>query len=398
MAKILKSNINGTLRGYKCKLYPTPEQAARLDRLIELSRYTYNWAVNFENELYKSDKKFIQFYDLCKEFKKHRDSNAWLKEIPLTTARMAIKNAINAFQMFFEKVSNHPIFKSKKRAKKSFNSRNDRVYIKDDYITIEGMGHHNYILAKNHNIPFGPGVSYYNVTISFDGDDYWLSLQSTTKRVDHEQIVFDRHTNDPIGIDVGVVNLVTLSTGKQFHLPDISRYDKRRRREQKRLSVLQKKYLDISKRTKTKYEDVPKSKNYSKRVAAVRKTRRKMSNIYKNYVHNITKEIVEMYPSTIVIEDVSVRRITKQNPYLNKVVPQMLFNRIHNQLKYKAEDRGIPVLVADRYYPSSKRCNHCGYINKDLGKSRTYVCPVCGYTEDRDINAALNLRDLAYTN
>lgn len=395
MAKVLKSNIDGTLRGYKCKLYPTPEQAARLNRIMELSRYVYNWALNFENELYEKEKKFMYFYDLCKEFKKHRNSTPWLQEIPLTTARMAIKNAINAFNMFFEKVSNHPKFKSKKKSKKSFNSRNDRIYVKEDRIMIEGFGKHNYMLAKNHNIPFGPDIKYYNVTVSFDGDNYWLSVQTTVKRNKY-QILGPEEYNEPIGIDVGVVNLVTLSTGEQYHLPDISKYDKRRKRQQRRLSVLQNKYLDIAKRTKTKYEDVPKSKNYSKRVAAVRKTYRKISNIYKNYVHNMTKEIVEMYPSAIVIEDISVRRITKQNPYLNKVVPQMMFSRIHNQLKYKAEDRGIPVVTADRYYPSSKRCNHCGNINRNLEKERTYVCPKCGYTEDRDINAALNLRDLAY--
>lgn len=381
------------LRGYKIKLYPTEAQKKKLNRFIELSRYVYNWAVATINEAYAITGEFSSFTQLCKIFKDFRHKLSWLEEIPVCTARQAIKDAVNGFMKFFNKQANHPKFKRKSKPyKKSFTSRGERMYIFGDSIKLEGFERGDLILAKDHRLPSGEGIYYYDPTITFDGDNYWLS---TT--IYKEVQPLDIPVSEPIGIDVGIRNLVTTSYGETFHLPDTSKLQKRRNRQRRRLQKDYDKLLAEGKRTKTKYHDMPKSKNMLKRQTALRKTFRRISNINNTYIHTMTKRILDRNPSAIVIENISVEEMTKKNPFLNRKKPQMMFYTIHEQLRYKAADRGIPVITADKYFPSTKTCNRCGYIN-NIGSSAIYTCEACGYTIDRDLNAAYNLRDLAYNN
>ena len=376
------------LKGKKIKLYPTEEQAKKLDRYIQLYNYVYNWTLELEYRNYEQGNKFIRFIDACKLFGKFREATEWLKELPLTTSRQAIQDAINSFINFFSGNTDRPKFKSKRKSKKSFRSRAERLGVKGSGIRLEGFARKDLIEAKNHNLD--ENMRYYNPTVTFDGDSYWLSVtyERIPRKIENEQ-------QDPIGIDVGIRNLITTSDNVVYRLPNVDKLTKRQKRQQRRVGRDYRKLLAESERTRTKYEDLPKSKNMLKRQAAVRKTIRKISNIYRNYIHNATREIVNRNPSAIVIEDISVNEMIAETPYLKKSKPQMRFYEIHRQLRYKAEEAGIPVIVADKFYPSTKRCNCCGNI-KEITTQKTYVCHVCGYRNDRDLNAAYNLRDLAY--
>lgn len=379
------ANVN-RLRGHKIKLYPTAYQITKIHTVINTYRAVYNIALGIQIDTYNNGKKYIQYYDMCKIFSDMRKNDPkyeWLNEITMSTIRQALVDLDHAYKNFFNKFRLFPKFKSKRYSKKSFMIRSDRIYIRNtDYIQIPDIG---VIYTKTHNLPIGGRV--YNASIVFDGYFYWFTCQ-----YEREQIYLDCNKSKPIGIDVGVRNMITTSNGDFYKFSDTSKYEKRLKRQQRRLQKSYNYYIAESMRTKTKYEDVPKSKNMQKRLLARFKTIQKIKNKRKNDMHTATKRIVDSNPSAIVIEDIRTRQLIQTTPWIRKHKP--CFGMIHQMLKYKAEDRNIPIIVANHNYPSSQICSRCG--NKHKVYHHTYKCPICGLKIDRDLNAAINLENLAY--
>lgn len=153
--------------------------------------------------------------------------------------------------------------------------------------------------------------------------------------------------------------------------------------------------LDESKRTKIKFSQLPKSKNMLKLESQIRQQYRKINNILTTNIHTITKELVNMNPSAIVIEDLNVSGMRK-NKHLSEKVDEAKFYEFRRQLEYKCKWHGVDLIIADRWYPSSKICSCCGHKKDKLSLSeRTYVCEECGCVIDRDFNASMNLKYLA---
>lgn len=383
-----KCNANtDLLRGYRIKLYPTESQKEKIHQTIDVYRFVYNLGLTIQNYAYELDQGYISFYSMCSMFSKIEKSKIypWLSSIPLSTIRESLSDLDNAFQKFFKKVNKHPRYHSKKRAKKSFSVRADRTYIHDTYISISGIG---YVDIKKNIIP--TNVPIYDPTITFDGYDYWFSCCVEKPKIDMSDIP----KSEPVGIDVGIRNMITTSDGKYYHFSDTSKYEKRLKRQQRRLSKDYNLYFKESIRTKTKYEDVPKSKNHFKRLAKQHKSYAKIRYKRHNDINCATKEIVSKNPSAIVIENISVRE-QQRDWWARKFTPQMMYYEIHRQLKYKAADRNIPVIIADKQFPSSQICSNCGQRH-DVYRNKIFKCPYCGFRIDRDLNAAINLRNLAY--
>ena len=139
---------------------------------------------------------------------------------------------------------------------------------------------------------------------------------------------------------------------------------------------------------------MPKSKNHYKKLFKQHKSYSKIHNKKFNDINVATKAIVSKNPSAIVIEDLSVTEQLKDK-WIRKFSPKMLFNEIHRQIVYKAEDRNIPVIKADKNFPSSQICSNCGMRHK-VYRNKVFKCPYCGFRIDRDLNAAINLKNLAY--
>lgn len=386
-----KSNIDTeSLKGFKVKLYPTDNQRKELNRNIQVSRAVYNLGLEMQNNIYENGGKYIRYFELITEFGRMRNEDSdkiWLKDVSINTIRETLHNLDNAFIRFFKKQNRYPKFKSRKHSKKSFSIRSDRTHIYGEYIRISGLKD-PMILAKNHHIPDDKRM--YNTVVSFDGYDYWFSCTVESEKIDMTGI----ETYKPIGIDVGIVNMITTSDGDFYKYSDYSKYEKRLKRQQRRLSKDHNRYYKESLDTRTKYEDIQKSKNYYKRLKKRFKTISKMKNKRMNDIHTATKQIVNKNPSAIVIENISVREQLKDN-WIHKYIPQMMYYEIHRQLKYKAADRNIPVIVAEKGYASSQICSRCS--NRGYLKRRMFICSHCGYKEDRDLNAAYNLRNLAIT-
>lgn len=379
------------LRGYRIKLYPSEEQIELLQLNINSYRAIYNIGLDIQNRNYDNGNSYIKYFDMCKIFSDMRNNKIefqWFKLIQLSTIRQALRDLDNAFKGFFNKIARYPKFKSRKRSKKFFTTRSDRTHSIDNYIKIPGIG---LIEAKTNPIP--KNARLFNTGVSFDGFDYWFYCQMEKDFVEIPANIINDNRS-PIGVDVGIRNMITTSDGEYYHFSDTRKLEKRLKRQDRRLQKYYKKYLNISVHTKTKYEDIPKSKNMLKRLKDYFKTSSKIKHKKHNDIHNATKAIVEKFPSVIVIENISVTSQLKQR-WIRTFAPSMMFYEIHRQLEYKAADRNIPIIVADREYPSSQICSNCG-IRHNIGSRHIFKCPSCGLKIDRDLNAAYNLRNLAY--
>lgn len=381
------------IRGYKYRIYPTEEQKNKLDRFIDLFRYVYNWGIAKEREVYEkslineSDVTYYSFYDLCHMLinERNKPGNEWLKEIPLTTSRLALRNITTGYSKFFNKYNlSRPNFKSKKHSKHNFNTRNDRFKIKHDCIRIEGIS--TYI-----SLGFDCGLDLdkvSNPTISKDKlGNYYVSF---TLEEEVEELSISK--TDGIGIDLGIRRTLTLSTGEIFNQPNerIDKLERKRKRQQRHVAHDVNRRLNESKHTKTKYEDIPKSKRSIKRENKLRKLYRKIHNVKNTFYHTITKQIVMRNPKYVCMETFSSREICGRNKYMNKLLTNVSTFTITTMMKYKCEKYNIPFIQAPREFPSTKMCSNCGSIKK-MYNYHTYKCPICGMVEDRDINAAINL-------
>lgn len=377
-------------KGFKIKIYPNEEQIKEITNVLHTTRAIYNLGLEVQINNYKNGGKYISLFSMNTLFSKLRNGSdyPWLRRINASFMREELRRVDDAFIKFFKKINRFPKFKSKKHSKKSFGCRSDRTFIRGEYIQISGIS--GLVLAKKHPIP--EGVRLWGTTVSTDGyGNYWFSCKIDTDPIDMSDI----QKTEAIGIDVGIVNMITTSDGDIYKFSDISKIEKRKKRLEKRISRDCQKYYEQALDTRTKYEDIPKSKNHKKRIALRQKLYTKISNKRKTEIHTATKQIVDKNPSAIVIENISVRKMFREDgTWIHKYAPVMMFYEMHRQIKYKAALRGIPVIVAPENYPSSQICNCCG--SKGYFKHRTFVCPVCGYKNDRDINAAKNLRDLAY--
>ena len=194
------------------------------------------------------------------------------------------------------------------------------------------------------------------------------------------------NSNDGIGIDLGLKDFAIVSDGKTYKninkSAKIKKLEKKLRREQRYLS---RKYENLKKGESTQ-------KNIQKQKLKVQRLHHRINNIRTDYVNKSIAEIVKTKPSYITIEDLTVSGMMK-NRHLSKAIASQKFYEFRTKLKAKCDQNGIELRVVDKWFPSSKICHCCGAIKKDLKLSdRIYRCN-CGYTNDRDLNAALNLKD-----
>lgn len=399
--------------GYRLRIYPTEEQKELINKYIHLYRFVYNWGVALEEQHYqekkdgKSKRGFYSFYDLGELFTKFRNTpgNEWIKEIPKDTAKMALRDVYNSYTKFFMHKSRYPKFKSKKRSPKMFKTRYDRFYIDGDKVRFEGLpkiGVGANSIVDKVDLKFNSGFSrkdnikYIQPSISIDNlGNYWVSFS-----IDEPKKILKIPKSEPIGIDVGIRQTIVLSTGEIYIRPKkrIKKLEKQLQRIQHHVSRDINRRMQEAKRTKTKYDDIPISKRAQQRANKVRKIYTKITNIKQSFYYNTIKEIVTRNPESIVIETISTRDMqknNKQNKYMLPLLHTANFYTIHKIIENKCEQYGIQLIKAPSEYPSSQICSNCGY-KQNIGKKPIFKCPKCGTVIDRDINAAINLRNLVY--
>lgn len=384
--------------GHKIKLFPTESQKKRIFYIMNICRGIYNWVLGIENDAFERGEKFINYYDIGKIFTQYRNDPQyeWMKTIPHNTAKRVIRNAIFNYKLFFEKVCSKPRFKKKKDNFQSFPIRSERMYFSGDYVRFEGLeSPGEKVLCNSSKIPFPScrDTKYYKAAITYDGIDFWLSFSIPyTLPISYEP------NGEIIGVDIGLRKLAVLSNGTEYVMPNIKKLLKRETRLKRRVqtynSKIKKSLLDEGydiKEAKTKLEQI-KSKNQIKREKTLRKIAIRMKNIRHTFVHNMTTEIVNLYPKAIVLEDLKVKELKKKRRKLSKLIDDSSLRMIRDLIEYKAIPRGIEVVIANRWYPSTQICSNCG-CKHNPGRSEIYKCPFCGFSIDRDLNAAINLRN-----
>lgn len=367
------------IKSVKIRLFPTKEQELLMFKSIGCSRFSYNWALNRCNELYKQGNKY-SMPDIRKEFTqlKKKDEFKWLNEVSNTTMVESMRNLDKAFKSFFKKKSQYPKFKPKKKSRQSFYVRYDNLYFKDKTCNIEKIGKVKF--KTNYNIP---NCKYINPYCSYDGKYWYLSFGFEHNE---NQVVLNKDLS--IGIDLGVKDLAIVNVLDK----PIKNINKT-----KRVKKIKKRLRRLQRQVSRKYEEnrcgnkSVKTNNIIKLERQIKLLHRKLSNIRKNHIHQTTSKIIKLNPYRIVMEDLNIKGMMK-NKYLSKAIQEQGFYEFIRQMKYKCEFNGIEFIQVDRFYPSSKTCSECGSIKKDLKLSdREYICEECGCIIDRDKNASINL-------
>lgn len=373
------------IKGYKVKIHPNKEQQILMNKTFGCTRFAYNWTLNKQLEAFNNGQKFISEGELRKEFtklKKDMKANGenWLYEIPNNATKQAIKDCFRAYKNFFNKKAERPKFKSKKHSKLSFYNDTYKIKIFSNKVQLEVIGIMN--LAEKDRIPNG---KIYNPRISFDGLNYWLSVNI---EVDENQINknINKEKTEPIGIDLGIKTLMTCSNEMNFNRINTRKEIKKLKRLQRRASRY---YLNMKKNKTTE-----KSKNLLKLEKSILKQHQRIANIRLNNIHQITTNIIKLNPSHIVIEDLASSNMMK-NKHLSEKIADCSFHEIKRQLEYKCEWNNINLIIADRWFASSKICSNCGNKKDKLSLSeRIYKCDSCSCIIDRDFNASINLKNL----
>ena len=375
------------LKSFKTEINPTAEQKIRINKTIGTCRYIYNFYIDYNKALHDKGEKFMTGKSfsvwLNNEYIPNNPDKAWIKEVSSKAIKKSIEDGCTAFTRFFKHQSAFPNFKKKGKsdAKMYFvkNNPND-CKCERHRLNIPTLGWVR-IKEKGYIPTTKDGWKIKSGTVSIKAGRYYVSVL-----VEVPDIKIANNSNDGIGIDLGLKDLAIVSNGQTYKNINKSarlrKLEKQLRREQRGLS---RKYENLKEGEST-------YRNIQKQKIKVQKLYHKINNIRTDYINKTIAEIVKTKPSYVAIEDLNVSGMMK-NRHLSKAVASQKFYEFRTRLKAKCHDNGIELRVVDRWYPSSRMCHCCGNIKKDLKLSdRIYRCD-CGYIEDRDFNASLNLRD-----
>ena len=354
------------IRGYKFPVLPTEEQKTFFAKSFGCSRFVFNYFLNARKDHYLKNGKGIGYNDTAKllvVLKEDKDTE-WLNEVNSQSLQQSLRQLDVSYQRFFKKVSKFPSFKSK-YDKQSF-CVPQHFSFENGLLTIPKLK----AIKVNQHRPFGENYDICFLTISkTKTNKYFVSFI-----VEEDFIPKVKKTNKSVGIDLGLIDLMTFSDGKKISNPRIAK------KYRKKLEYQQRKH---SKKAK-------KGKNRERARVRLAKTYEKITNVKLDYAHKLTNNIVKNH-DTIVMEDLSITNMMKDHKKARSI-QEVSWYEIVRQLKYKSEWNNRKFVQVDRWFPSSKTCHDCGYIHQSLNEGdREWDCPICNIHHDRDYNASLNI-------
>ena len=364
-------------RAYKYKIKPTVKQQIQLSKTFGCARFIYNWGFDIKTKAWTNEHKSVSYFELAKELTalKQTDEYAWLKEVPNECLQQSLRNLDNAYTQFFKAKKGFPKFKSKKCSK--------------DVAKFIAAVHFDFDKWKVKIPKCGWVKLCYNkafdlltckigtLTVSRDKcGEYWCSIVVETAEQMKPKAKVSEAT--AVGIDLGIKDYAILSDGTKYGNPKF--YEQ----SQRRLKLLQQRFA----RTKKG------SNRHEVMRLKVAKQYRKITNSRVDFLHKLSTDVINRF-DTICLENLNVDGMLK-NHNLAKNIQSASWGEFVRQIKYKSEWFGKNVIFIGRFEPSSKTCSKCGHLNNDLKLSdREWVCPVCGEHHDRDINAAINIKQMA---
>ena len=366
------------IKGYKYKLIPNQEQRETLSKYFGCVRFIYNWGLEKKIETHKESGKSISYVKLSRELTllKQQKEFAWLKECSSDSLIQSLRNLETAFSNFFKKNAKYPKFKTKKHSRDSVKFMQ---HVHFDFVNwtvkLPKIGKVDLCKSRAFNqTTCKQGIT----TVSRDHcGTYWCVV--TVDDLQEMPSKAEISKDSSVGIDLGIKDYAILSDGRKFSNP------KHLENTKKKLAHLQKVF---SRKEKG-------SKNYEKMRIKVAKCHRKIANKRNDYLHNLSSYLVNNY-KTICLEDLNVKGML-QNHHLARAIQDASWGEFTRQLQYKSDWNGDNIIYIGRFEPSSKTCSVCGYKNEDLKLSdRKWTCPNCGTKHDRDVNAAINIKEMAF--
>ena len=376
------------LKSFKTEINPTEEQKTKIRKTIGTCRFIYNFYLAHNKKLHEDGKKFMSSNKfriwLNNEYLPQHPEYSWIKEAYSKAVTQSVNNGQTAFTRFFNHESAFPNFKKKGKSdvKMYFVENNPKdCHCERHRIKIPSLGWVR-IKEKGYIPTTKDGYVIKSGSVSIKADRYYVSVLVEVS--DNKTI---NHFDEGIGIDLGLKDFAIVSNGRTYQninkSAKLKKLERQLIREQRCLS---RKYENLKK------GDATQRANIQKQKLKVQKLHHRIDNIRTDYINKTIAEMVKIKPSYITIEDLNVKGMMK-NRHLSKAVASQKFYEFRAKLLTKCNKSGIELRVVDRWYPSSKICHCCGSIKKDLKLSdRIFKCR-CGYIEDRDFNAALNLRD-----
>ena len=365
---------------YRFRLYPTNDQKVLLAKHFGSVRFVYNWYLDYNQKQYTTNEKFVGWMSLIpsQDFKKLKAENPWLKEINSQSIISSISHCDKAFQRFFKHISGFPKFKSKKSNQFSFECPQGlELDFKHKKIFIPKFKKDGGIKCM-FSRKVKPG-KIGTATISRNpAGQYFVSFIVHTTEKEKDLIDKSKITKEnSIGIDFGLKHFLTLSDGRQIDSPEFFKH------------TLDKLKLRQRQFSKTKSD----SHNHERMRIKVAKIHNKIRNQRIDFLHKLSTSLVnDNQIDCICIEDLNMKGISK---LWGRKVGDLSYYSFTSMLDYKMKRRGKYLLKIGRFDPSSQICSHCGYRKKLSLDERIYNCPKCGTSLDRDMNAAINIRNFA---
>lgn len=355
-------------RGFRYRLSPTEEQIQKFLQFGGNTRFVWNTFARMNQDSYEKTQKFIFRFDLQNSLPALKEQFPFLKDSYAQNLTCVALNFGNSLNEFIKKRKGFPKFKKKDTMNDSFTyPQGWALYPNTLYLPKIG-----YVRFVKHRPMAGKPKS---VTVSQEGQQWYCSVLC-------EQEIAEQGINsdNPVGIDVGIKEFATLSDGTVINNPRITKkYEQKLAREQRRLS-----------------RKVKGSKNRFKQRMKVRKVHAKIKNTRTDFIHKTSTTIAEKYDS-VVMENLNVKDML-QDKKLAKSISDVSWYSFGNTLEYKCKRRFKGFTKIDKYAPSSKTCSGCGHVKDMPLNKRTYDCPECGLSIDRDLNASINIKNFSLQN
>ena len=360
------------LKAIKIRIYPTVEQVDFINKQFGCCRFVYNNCLAFRKDSYQNEHISVSSSEAVKHITVLKKDNEWLKDVHSKVLQQSVRDMNQAYDNFFKRHKGFPKFKSK------HDNRQSCRFPKDAFIGVRGNRIDLIKVLKNIHFKCSRNDERYLNRNQDKVKSITLSKEPNGKF--YLSILIDKplrqvpQSSSMVGLDLGIKDFAVTSDGQvieNFHF---------KKNEESRLKRLQR---QISKK-------IVGSKNREKARLRFAKLNEKIRNRKLNFLHDVTNHLIDEN-QVIVMEDLNVKGMVR-NHKLAESISEVNWGEFRRILAYKAAWHGRQLVFIDRFYPSSKRCNHCGYIYKELTlKDRQWVCPECGSLIDRDYNAALNI-------
>ena len=353
------------LKAFKYRIYLTDEQKVLLAKTFGCCRWFYNFALNLTNETYKATGKGLSRNEIINKLPELKKEKEWLTEVPSQALQQVALDLSSAFLNFFEKRAKFPKFK--KKGNKQSVRFPQGIKLDGEYLTLPKL---KKVYCKVSRLPEGKLKS---VTMSMTPSGKYFASCLYDDGIDLPK---QNSEGKAVGIDLGIKDFAITSDGSKYGNPNHYRkYEQKLAKKQKQLAKKQKG-----------------SNNRNKARKAVAKVHEKITRCREDFLHKLSRKLVDEN-QVIVVENLAVKNMVK-NHKLAKSISDCGWGQFCTMLKYKAEWEGKYYIEVDRFFPSSKTCNHCLHQMDKLSLDiRSWQCPKCGTIHDRDVNAAKNIRD-----